>query len=71
MHTKFFAQALWCGNASQVLVRSGANVTFENPERNDALRLEDGEQSDGEPECNGILWLDEMMSWKPGSINAY
>ena len=46
-----------------MLVRSGANVTSENPERNDALRLEDGEQSDvRKPERNGILRLDEMMS---------
>ena len=46
-----------------MLVRSGANVTSENPERNDALRLEDSEQSNVQkPERNGILRLDEMMS---------
>ena len=62
----------WCGNASQVLVRSGANVTSENPERNDALQLEDGEQSDvREPERNGILRLDEMMSRRPRAIDTY
>ena len=55
-----------------MLVRSGANVTSKNPERNDALRLEDGEQSDvWKPERNGILRLDEMMSWKPRAINTY
>ena len=52
-----------------MLVQSGANVTSENPERNDALRLEDGEQSDvREPERNGILRLDEMMSRKQGFV---
>ena len=55
-----------------MLVRSGANVTSQNPERNDALRLEDGEQSDvRKPERNGILRLDEMMSRKPGAIDTY
>ena len=55
-----------------MLVRSGANVTSENPERNDALRLEDGEQSDvREPERNGILRLDEMMSRRPRAIDTY
>ena len=55
-----------------MLVRSGANVTSENPERNNALRLEDGQQSDvQEPERNGILRLDEMMSRKPGAIDTY
>ena len=55
-----------------MLVRSGANVTSENPEQNDALRLEDGEQSDvREPERNGILRLDEMMSRKPRAIETY
>ena len=62
----------WCGKASPMLVQSGANVTSENPERNDALRLEDGEQSDvREPERNGILRLDEMMSRKQGAIDTY
>ena len=47
-------------------------MTSENPERNDALRLEDGEQSDvREPEPNGILQLDEMMSRKPRVIDSY
>ena len=55
-----------------MLVRSGANVTSENPERNDALRLEDGEQSDvRKPERNGILRLDEMMSRRPRAIDTY
>ena len=55
-----------------MLVRSGANVTSENPERDDALRLEDGEQSDvREPERNGILRLDEMMSRRPRAIDTY
>ena len=55
-----------------MLVRSGANVTSENPERNDALRLEDGEQSDvRKPERSGILRVDEMMSRKPRAIDTY
>lgn len=55
-----------------MLVRSRANVTSENPERNDALRLEDGEQSDvRKPDRNGILRLEEMMSRKPRAINTY
>ena len=54
-----------------MLVQSGANVTSENPERNNALRLEDGEQSDvREPERNGILRLDEMMSRRPRAIDT-
>ena len=44
-----------------MLVRGGANVTSEDPERNDTLRLEDGEQSGvRRPERNNILRLDEM-----------
>ena len=47
-------------------------MTSENPERNDALQLEDGEQSGvREPEHNGILRLDEMMSRRPRAIDTY
>ena len=47
-------------------------MTSENQGQNDALRLEDGEQSGvREPERNGILQLDEMMSRKPRAIDTY
>ena len=55
-----------------MLVRRGANVTSENPERNDGLRLEDGEHGDvRKPERNGILRLDEIMSRRPRAIDTY
>ena len=42
--------------------------TPEDPERNDVLRLED-DFGDGNPECNGILWLDGMRESE--IVNTY